>query len=267
MISVRLSFLTALALSAPSLVGQRRDWAIDSIDLKLPPAAKERCHVVRFPRRWKLPRADTPQEFEGFNYYPTDYEFRVEGLLGTTFLVGAFTPVTSHLRYDATNRYRVNLSDPTTTVQPASRADWDNAAVVPLYRKSVLPIVFGTGPQPDHAKFNGFQFERTGTLWTGDSGSRLSPDSSWLVLQSTASRKVRFPWVDYLVFYDVFNAVTGRKLFTIQGKYSGVGDDPWTCLLKTAWLTERYFIIPLGKHRERCVVCEFVARSESGGKP
>ena len=69
------------------------------------------------------------------------------------------------------------------------------------------------------------------------------------------------------VFYDVYSTVTGKKLFTIQGKLGGLGDDPQGCLRRTAWLTERYLIIPLGKHRERCVVCEFDARRERGGTP
>jgi hypothetical protein len=54
----------------------------------------------------------------------------------------------------------------------------------------------------------------------------------------------------------VFNAVSGKKLLTFDGKYSG--NSPEDLLKTTGWLTARYFIIPLGTHRERCLVCDFV---------
>jgi hypothetical protein len=57
---------------------------------------------------------------------------------------------------------------------------------------------------------------------------------------------------------DVFDAGTGNRLVTIEGDHSGfAGPDSTGALGTTAWLTERYFIVPLGEHRERCLVCEF----------
>jgi hypothetical protein len=89
-------------------------------------------------------------------------------------------------------------------------------------------------------------------------------------LQSETDKGIsrsRFVYL-YDVFFDVFNAATGEKVLTIQGAYSGPGDDPEACLGKTAWLAERYFIVPLGPHRERCLVCEFGGRKhEQGAKP
>ena len=94
-----------------SIAGLASDWAVSSIDLKLPPALREYCHIVRFPQVWKLRHSDDEPEWvtqTGIEHHRSDYEFRVEGLLGTRFLVGAFTP---HLgrRFDARNRYRVDL--------------------------------------------------------------------------------------------------------------------------------------------------------------
>ncbi len=237
-------------------------WPRDFIDLKLSSETQEYCHIVQFSHGWEIQHVDHEPSLM-IDYSISDYEFRVRGLLGNWFLVGAFTPETQG-RYDSIRRYWVNLSDPTARALPASAEDWNAATVVPLVRKSIF-IKTGT-PAQAVATFNGFQFRRSGARWTlNDCASRLSPDSAWLVLQSITQTKASFLYV-YQVFFDVFDADTGRKLLTIQGTYSGTGNDPGSCLGRTAWLTERYFIIPLGKHRERCVVCDFGAR-QSGGKP
>ncbi len=57
------------------------------------------------------------------------------------------------------------------------------------------------------------------------------------------------------LYFDVFNANTGRKVVTIVATYLDVLPD--TAVERTMWVTERYFIVPLGKHRERCLVCDF----------
>jgi hypothetical protein len=57
------------------------------------------------------------------------------------------------------------------------------------------------------------------------------------------------------LFWDVFNADTGIRLLTIVGTY--LDTDPGDALYMTAWVTERYFIVALGRHRERCLVCVF----------
>jgi hypothetical protein len=250
-------------LMATSLLprGAAGVWAGDFIDLKLPPVAREYCHVIRFPRGWKAEHFDDPPAYPGIDYYSSDYEFRVEGLLGTWFLVGAFTPNIER-RVNSTNQYRVNLSDPTAPVLPANKRDWNAAAVVPLVRKSISPRIVGY--QRSFDRFHQYTMSGARSLIPG-SESRLSPDSAWLVLQSATQAKTRVVDV-FNVFFDMFNAATGKKLFTIRGTYSGIGD-PEGSLDRTGWLTERYFIIPLGKHRERCVVCEFAPPREPGGKP
>jgi hypothetical protein len=252
-----LTVLMAIGLLPCSLAQE------DFIDLKLPPPAKEYCHLVRFSQGWKAEHFDDPPAYPGIDYYYSDYEFRVEGLLGTRFLVGAFTP-NSNRRVNSTNHYRVNLSDPRAQVRSAGKSDWDAATVLPLTRKSISPKLVGY--QPSFAPFQRYTMSGAQPSYPG-SDSRLSPDSAWLVLQSVTPGTVRSLVSHDAVFFDVFNTATGKKVFTIQASYSGLGNDPYGCLERTAWLTERYFIIPLGKHRERCVVCEFAARREPGGKP
>jgi hypothetical protein len=70
------------------------------------------------------------------------------------------------------------------------------------------------------------------------------------------------------VFFDFFNADTGQKLFTIEGVFSSVnGGDPDTAVLtKTGWVTERYFIVPLGKAIDHCLVCDFGKDRDKGAK-
>ena len=90
---------------------------------------------------------------------------------------------------------------------------------------------------------NGFEFKGRGDKWPlYGNASRLSPDASWLILQSVkgTQRPRTQVVVTREVSFDSFNAETGKKVFTIRGTYSGIGDDPDLCLARTACLTERY---------------------------
>jgi hypothetical protein len=138
--------------------------------------------------------------------------------------------------------------------------------VVPLTRKSTFPSGSSlTGEQ--QAEFHGHQFIKTGNTWVlSNEAARLSPDQAWLGLQSTSGGdRQRGPTK---VFLDVFSTDTGKNILTLEGVYSnGIGTsvysiDPDGYLTKTAWLGERYFIVPLGSHKESCLVCEFAARSK-----
>jgi hypothetical protein len=261
---IGLSTLIAISLLPGSLRGGISYWADSFIDLKLPPESREYCHIVRFPQGWKI---KTPHEGDAkIDYRYADFEFRVEGLLGTWFLVGVFNPSAISGPYDATNRYRVNLSDPTAPVLPASNHDWDAATVLPFARKSIF--TWWGGYPPARAAFGGIQYEWSGDRWLleGDA-TRLSPDGTWLVLLSATKTKTHFPRPEYTVFFDVFNTADGKKRFTIQGTYNGIGNEPENTAGKAAWLTERYFIIPVGRLRDRCVVCEFASRREPRQKP
>jgi hypothetical protein len=43
------------------------------------------------------------------------------------------------------------------------------------------------------------------------------------------------------------------------------GEPDSDVLAKTGWVTERYFIVPLGKTIERCLVCDFGGRNREKG--
>jgi hypothetical protein len=236
------------------------------LDVKMNPAVGKYCHVVRFSQGWKIQPFDDLGQRLTIDLTVSDYEFRVDGLLDTRFLVGAFHPGIEH-RYEAANYYRVNLSDPAAPALPASVQNWKAGTIVPLARKFQA---FGTLANDQPLVFNGIQFNKSGRWWYDVSVSRLSPDSAWLVLQSITDDGTSKLTLRSLskVFMDVFHADTGEKVLTIEGTYSGYGDDPGGTLAKTAWLTERYFIVPLGEHRERCLVCEFGTQGRApGAKP
>jgi len=228
-------------------------WTGD-LEIILAPTVRQYCHVLRFPQGWTIQRFDEVGQRLSFDSYSGEYEFRVEGLLTTKFLVAGFTG--SLERYYTLNLYKVDLSDPGPAAIPADRRAWEDATAVPLMRKSGSPA----WPSPSEGKpytFHGFQFAKRGEIWAQPSHEAmlLSPDQRWLVLLSREldrdSRPTR-------VFFDVFNADTGDKLLGIDGTYSSpAGADPDGILTKAAWLTERYFLVPLGKYKERCLVCEF----------
>jgi hypothetical protein len=69
------------------------------------------------------------------------------------------------------------------------------------------------------------------------------------------------------VLLDAFRTNTGMKAGTIEGIFTTpVGDGPEEVLAKTGWVTERYFIVPLGRFKERSLVCEFGVRRAEDSK-
>jgi hypothetical protein len=251
----RLALSACIAANVIVAANAWQPLLLGHIEIKLTPAMSGYCHIISFPQGWAMPRLDDHHEPLIFDY-ANEYEFRVRGVLGTEFLVGVFKKMVGH-RYDAVNRYKVDLSHPSAPVLPISRAAWDASAVVPQTRKGIFPPG-ETMPSERRAEFHGFQFARTGDFWAQPSqgASRLSPDQAWLVLQSMTGTPEHIP---NKVFFDVFSAETGKKLLLIEGAYfSAWGTyDPDGALDMTGWITERYFVVPLGEHKEQFMVCEF----------
>jgi hypothetical protein len=188
-----------------------------------------------------------------------DYEFRIVRVLGDWFLVGAFEELGR--RYPAAHHFRIKLSDPTMTPILGTQAEWGEGTDLPIVRKGILRPTPDPLPS-DPATFDGKHFLKTGAHWTipSEYGSRLSPDSRLLILQSETKIPKKVPFAENTanVYWDVFNIQTGERLITIQGKFSATWVDTASYELRRAgWLTERYFIIPLGEHIERCLVCDF----------
>ncbi len=254
-------------------------WAGGPIDVKVVSSTREHCHIIEFLQGWTTPRLDERGLLLTYNA-SKDYEFRTIGLLGTRFLVaGVVEP--KHMIMDkvearyTTNKYEIDLSNPKAIAQPASTDTWDSGTTIALSRKSVVSQFAQLTPDY-RVDYRGFQFEKSGRDWVYPDyvATRLSPDEVWLVLQSrtgpvdsTSGPEWNYTLHDIFrfyrgkIFFDIFNADTGKKVLTISGNYDSSGPD--TFLGKTAWLTERYFIVPMGEHNERCLVCEFGSRSQN----
>jgi hypothetical protein len=270
--AARIIFCALPLAAAPYLYGAK-PLVTDYLEVSLTPESREYCHVLHFPGQWKLtaggkdgPKAGGDSTGASIDYYYSDYQFRVRGLLGTWFLVGAIRPKLKGI-LESSNHYRVNLADSNTSVFRASDDDWNASAVVPLTRKSIFNSST-TLTRESLVEFKTLRLSRSGDMWAtpADLATRLSPDSAWVVLQSETDSGMSHSGMFYLakIFLDVFSLESGKKLLTITGTYQGIGDDPQGCLAKTGWLTERYFIVPMGPYRERCLVCEFGARKPGG---
>jgi hypothetical protein len=238
--------------------------AASPIEIKMTPATLERCHILRFPQGWKVPVI----MYESVLYYGYDskYEFRVADLLGTKFLIAGL--ILPEKKY-TTNKYEVDLSDPKAPVLAVEDRVWDSATRIPVSQESTVKTIPTLDPEYQ-IQFKGKVCPKSGYYWAtpSDAADRLSPDQAWLVLQSWTGSVDKgaemhvFNWgwrYHGKVFFDVFNAETGKKVFTIEGTYSNFDQD--STLAQTFWVTERYFIVPLGEHRERCLVCEFAAHN------
>lgn len=228
---------------------------LDDLEVTLTPAAQEYCHVLRLPEALTIPSSvQAPGLKLRFGSNLGEYEFRIEGPQGTRFLMGGFTDFYGPRSY-TTNRFRVDLADPAALIGAATQAEWDAATIVPFARGSKLLPATPAG-RTDPLEFNGFQFEKSGEIFDLEF-SRLSPDQAWLVLQSEA---IDNQFGTRRVFFDVFRADTGKKIVTIKGAFSShLGDKPVSLLARTGWVAGRYFIVPLGKQIQQCLVCEFTA--------
>jgi len=273
---------TLLALLGSSAAAQ---GSTARVEIKMTPATQRYCHVVRFPRGWEFNGPEKPEDGPDYFDDAGDYEFRAEGPGGTKFFVGGFVVIGVPDGYvtsgrdvavfengvrkilgpgvkirnpgvHTTNWYSVDFSSSQALVRSASREAWENAAVVPLTRRSTFSKF--TELKQDRAEFSGLHLTKSGAHWFGppELVSRLSPDSGWLALQSWTGDSSS---PETTVFVDVFNLARGERVLTIEGIYRGQ-DYPEAYFGKSAWLTERYFIVPLGNHKEQLLVCDFAER-------
>jgi hypothetical protein len=269
----RLSFpaILSVAMSASTMAqGVKMD--------QLSPQVREYCHIVSFDRGWGgIPSVG----IISFDYdYRDKYEFRVLGLLSTTFLVRGRSGIVSD-RGDAileptdgyTRRiYEIDLADPKARAHLVPEAMWLSAARIPFVQESIVSDQMQVSGE---AEFNGMRLLKTGTrLMLPRYASRLSPDRTWLVLQSWSGKiNSESSLAGQLgaagvgrgqLFFDVFHADTGKRVVTIEGRFQF--DEPESTVGTTGWVTERYFVVPLGAHRERCLVCDFGGRGREQTK-
>jgi hypothetical protein len=264
----RSSILVCAALLAPTI-----GWARDPVDVNLNKAAREYCHVLRFPLGWKMPQWVVDKDGKGHSVpnfgLAYDYEFRVPGLLGTRFLVRGFE---KGWKDYTSNLYEADLSDQKGVAQAAGEQAWDAGAVIRLAGDE-FSSAHDSGvrtPESKYVEYKGLQFLKSGSGWDGHE-ARLSPDLSLMIVQSWSGRlaadggsdvpggfipSFKFPLTSHgKLFFDVYDADSAKKMITMIANFHGIL--PQEVLGKTGWVTERYFIVPLDQQRNRCLVCEF----------
>jgi hypothetical protein len=261
-----LSLLVGLALLVPKL-----GLAGDVVKVKFNAAVREHCHVLHFPSGWLMPRSIRTEngglKFFLWEFATGDFEFRVSGLLGTKFLIRGVERKFEK-KYYTTNLYEVDFSDPTAVPQPASEVEWSSATVISVPDNFFAGGITVVDKLSKHPGFKGLDSMRSGDKWSL-SAKRASPDLSLLVLQSWRgtlasggsdvplgfSVGLNFSRNHGKLFFDVYSVDIAKKLITITASFNTITPDE--AFGKTAWVTERYFLIPLSERRERCLVCEF----------
>jgi hypothetical protein len=238
--------------------------------VKLDGALREYCHVLRFPSGWQIPSfiqaVDGRQHLLHKFGLADGYEFRVSGLLGTKFLVRGVEEIV-HLYY-TTNIYEADLSDPKGIAQPATEDKWNTATVIDLHRGT-----YNEGARVwELLRKNGKidQIKQSGSNPDPYNVMAVSPDQALLVLYSWSGKlgsggnnsnpgdfsiSLPFGLAHGKLFFDVYNTDTAKKLITITASFVGIL--PEAAFGPSAWITERYFLIPLDERRERCLICEF----------
>ena len=230
---------------------------------KLTPATAKYCHIVHFFQAEKLPTDvwDMPGD--------ADLQFRATER-PTVFLVKAVTETSTGadgfvisddagLSDYSRKTFLIDLADPSAVARPADEKAWKAAKVIPLFRRNTFGF---TSEDPRLlAEYNGRSFQKIGRFWEG---TRLSPNGARLVLQSSAGKSDQHAEQYFLVrgskyhgklYLEFFDTNTGEKILTIEGHYQrGL---PGTGVLHSAWLTDRFFIVPVGEYSERCLVCDF----------
>jgi hypothetical protein len=237
--------------------------ARDTVEVQWNSTVRECCHLLRFPQGWQMPKFvpkgdGTWEVYGSITLEEADYEFRIPGELSTRFLVRAFD---TYLRHYTKNFYEVDLADPHAIPYPASEDAWNSATIVPLRYK---------GPAAAQEKFvqsRGFRFPPSGDH---SHGYTLSPDRAVLIIQSWTgtlgpsggsdvpgdfSISLKFGDAHGKLFFDAYNADTGKKLVTIVTKFINIL--PEEVFDKTGWVTERYFFVPLDERRDKSLICDF----------
>lgn len=262
-------FLTATLSTWLALVSglQADTYQLD----RLNGAAAERCRLVRFPGPWQPPGT-------GLGFGPRidivlhELQFSTVGDSGTVFVaaVAKVPPFKIDPVHYSANRFRLDLGAPGEAVRPVPEAEWPATAPRPLHRYTNINR-FGNRdrnlPTLPHAST---QFARTGRQFMGCTGGsmRLSPQEGLLAALSytgSASGETVFgavplpplPWSGPRgrFYVDLYDVASGRVLVQLAGRYRG--GEPTGASCAAGWLSERFFLLPLGDRLDLCLVCDF----------
>ena len=247
--------LSAASISATVTMGQRY------------------CHVVSFPRGWKIAPMMRKSGFDHFEFGPDRLEFRATESDTTELLVGIYAdygPKTRPGDYSA-DRYWVDMRHGG-RARPATEEEWNAGFRLEAFSKPFLNV--GLMPRPpkdsEDLVLRGRSFKKSGTLWATDFDlTRVSQDGQWLMVHSAAgTRKEKRGggnedmWAtrdDLFIphrgtfFMDIYNFKNAQKAIAIRVSIRGDEDSPGDHAM---WLQSRYFVAPIQEHFKELLVCD-----------
>jgi len=145
-------------------------------------------------------------------------------------------------------------------VRSATQTEWESGQLVPQ-----SSYIKGRSYEPkteEGVLLEGKLFRKSGPQWPilGEH-ARISPDEKWLAVQSWQGQDygngdIIAPWgKPGRFFIDLYEVSSGQRVAVIEGIHRDDlrADVPLTV---TFWLESRYFLVQLGSHLERMLVCE-----------
>jgi len=219
-------------------------------------AGSEHCQAVHYPGGWRATKSMKKAHMNHFLFdYP--YEFRKTAAISQEYLVAAVDQIGSHRDYSP-NIFWVNLRSG--KVHDATHTEWESGQPVPQTRQ-----MKGRPYEPkteEGVLFHDRLLRKSGPQWPiPGEHARISPDEKWIAVQSWegqdyANGDIIAPRGGHGRFFiDLYEVSSGRKFAAIGGTEKGTlrADEP---LMLTFWLESHYFIVQLGSHLERMLVCE-----------
>ncbi len=247
--------LSAASISASVTMGQRY------------------CHVVSFPRGWKIAPAMKKSGFDHFEFGPDRLEFRATESDTSELLVGIYAdygPKTRPCDYSP-DRYWVDLRSGG-RARRATDKEWDAGFRLGALSKAYSDKSFPPDPPRDSEDLvlNGRSFKKSGALWaTAFDLTRASQDGQWLMVHSAAgtlrekrgggnedmwaTRDDLFIPHHETFFMDIYNFTTAQKVIGIRVSIRGDEYSPGDVAL---WIQSRYFIAPIEQHFKELLVCD-----------
>jgi hypothetical protein len=221
----------------------------------------DHCREIHFPGAWKPTKGNHFARFD----FGSPYEFKKTAAITQEYLIAAVDGGFLHPPRDySPNKFWVNLESG--KVRRATEAEWDSGVLVRQSFPAKGPFFETETEKGTHSQdgvlFKGKLFRKSGPQWSlSAEDGRISPDGKWIAVQSWEGRDYHNGDIIAPLggpgkfFIDLYDVSSGRRFAQVDGAVRGT-----LCadgiLDLTFWLESRYFIVQLGSHLERMLVCE-----------
>jgi hypothetical protein len=174
------------------------------------------------------------------------------------YLVAAVDEAYRNPRDYSPNKFLANLG--TGQVREATQEAWDLG--LPLHQTRDVKGQFLKPTNEKGVLLEGRVFPKSGPQWPISGAlDRVSPDGKWIAVQSWDGKDygngdIVAPRGGHGKFFiDLYEVSSGRRFASIEGEMHDTLRADLAVAL-TFWLESRYFIVQLGSHLERMLVCE-----------